>query len=419
MPNPNVQKGDDQQGALARSGIRVQGFTDAEMDFQLIRQIGAAAYGGASIGECLAIVQQMTDPSPAQWREAFGQLANEQVADGHRREQKGHRVSARERYLAASNSFRAAEYYTPFADPHHRTLGLASRNAFLRSMALQDHHCEEIWFPFAGVTLPAYFMKPTHQTEPNKTIMIISGFDGTMEESYLQGGRAALDRGYNVFLFAGPGQMDTMRFHPQLTFRPDYERVTGAALDVLLQRPEVHAARVGLLGISYGGYFCLRAAAFDDRIRAVIANSPIVDLHAYMTAFVGFDPAELPAEDDFDLAMLEHIPTDIMTEQQKEMSASLITRFGQRTFKETYAFLRSFRVVEQLGLIRCPALALVGAGEGPNPLAQSEQFCQEVAGPVDSYIFTAAEGADSHCQLGNLSLAAAVTLDWLDEVFGG
>jgi hypothetical protein len=40
-----------------------------------------------------------------------------------------------------------------------------------------------------------------------------------------------------------------------------------------------------------------------------------------------------------------------------------------------------------------------------------------VSGPVTKRVFTTAEGADTHCQLGNLPLSNAVVYDWLDEVF--
>ena len=67
--------------------------------------------------------------------------------------------------------------------------------------------------------------------------------------------------------------------------------------------------------------------------------------------------------------------------------------------------------------ITCPALALVGTGEGGEPIRQFHAFGQRCSGPVTSRMFTAAEGADTHCQLGNLSLSNAVTLDWLENAF--
>lgn len=58
---------------LSRSGTRVTGFADEELDFQLLRQLGATSYGGASVGETLALVPEIS--GPADWVEAFRGLA--------------------------------------------------------------------------------------------------------------------------------------------------------------------------------------------------------------------------------------------------------------------------------------------------------------------------------------------------------
>ena len=79
-----------------RSLTRVQGFKDSEMDFQLLRQLGSASYGGASIGESLAVAARMNDESAKQWVVEFAQLAIRQEQDAQARLSKGHQVSAKE-----------------------------------------------------------------------------------------------------------------------------------------------------------------------------------------------------------------------------------------------------------------------------------------------------------------------------------
>jgi pimeloyl-ACP methyl ester carboxylesterase len=181
-----------------------------------------------------------------------------------------------------------------------------------------------------------------------------------------------------------------------------------------VNRAGVEHSRLALLGISFGGYFVLRATAVDDRVAAVVANSPAVDLRTYMTSFVGFDPEEMfTADEDFSIADIDTIPDEEMPPTQKEMARSLIRRFGRPSFRRTFTYLRQFHV--DAGQIRCPALAMVGEGEGREPLQQFERFASAAAGPVTKRIFTADEGADSHGQVGNLSLSNAVMFDWLDE----
>lgn len=408
-----------QPGGTERGATRVVGFANAEMDFQLMRQLGAARYGGASVGECFALAQRIQNGQPTSWVNEFAAAAARQEDDAQARARRGHALSARDQYLVACNSYRAAEYYCGVLDPRHAVLGLKSRECFLAAM-LRDPElaCEETAMPFGDKLLPAYyFHAPQAGRRQGKTLIVISGYDGTLEETWLAYGRAALERGYHLLLVTGPGQMDTLRWYPGLAFVPEYEVIARAALDFLLARRGTDPRRVALMGISYGGYFATRMAAHEPRIRALIANSPIVDLHAYMVSFVGFDPAQWPDAEDIRLADLDHIPDTVIPPQQREMMRSLMVRMGQGSFKQTYQRLLDFRVSDaDLRRIRCPALALVGSGEGQEPQAQCTRFLNTVAGPVAHHLFTAEEGADGHCQTGNLAYSAAVSMDWLDEV---
>jgi pimeloyl-ACP methyl ester carboxylesterase len=399
---------------LSRSRTRVTGFADPEVDFQLLRQLGAACYGGASVGETLGLVPLIS--GPADWVDQFERLALRQQADANQRGAKGHAVSARDGLLRAASSFRAAEYFSPFGTDRHAELGLASQRAFEAAMRHAVHGFEDAGYHLDGRRLPAYWLSPDDVSEPGPAVLVCSGFDGTLEELYFEVGLAALERGWRVLQFAGPGQMDTARRHPELSFVPDTERWVSAALDTVLARGEVDPGRVALVGISYGGYFAARAAAHDARLKALVANSPIVDLHQYMVSFVGFDPETLSDQEDFGVADIAGIPDEQLPPPLKEMSRMLILRFGQRTLKETFHRLREF-VIDDLSAITCPSLALVGDGEGEEPIAQLERFRDGVGGPVATRTFTTEEGADTHCQMGNLALSTAVIFDWLEETF--
>ena len=400
---------------LSRSHTRIIGFADAELDFQLLRQLGSATFGGASIGESLWAASRIRDSGLESWPDAFASLGNSQQRDAEQRAAAGHPVSAYDVYLMASNSYRAAEYFAPVEGARHRQLGLLSRDAFRAAMALSGWSFEPLEITVDGQQLAGYWFAPP-QPRNGRVVLATSGFDGTLEETYLQLGVAALQRGWQVLLVSGHGQMDTLRLNPHTYFVPDTERWISPWLDVAVSQRGVDESRLALVGISFGGYFVLRAASVDDRISAVIPNSPVVDLRAYMTSFVGFDPeVALTAEDDFGLADIDAMPDEEVSPTQKEMSRSLIRRFGQPTFRGTFTYLREFQV--DSSRIRRPALAMVGEGEGPEPLSQFERFASTAGGPVTRRVFTAEEGADSHCQVGNLRLSNAVMFDWLEETF--
>ena len=404
-----------------RSGTRVRGLQGPEMDFQLLRQLGSASYGGASVGECLALVRRMQEETPDQWVEQFDTLGKAQEEDALRREERGHRVSAREAFLRAANSYRAAEYYATVGGEPRAVLGQKTCRCFQKAMALSEHHCEAVEIPYGGKSLPGYFMTP-HGGPGKKAIAIMSGFDGTCEETYFQAGLAGLERGYNVLLFAGPGQVDCLRRHPEMYFIPEYEKPVSAVLDWLASRPEAAPGKTALYGISFGGYFATRAAAhIKSGIDALIVNSPIVDLHAYMVGFMPYDPAEMPDEYDFEPG---NEPEEVLqdksyTQENRRNSIALSRRFGRASFKSVFVRLKEFKVGSVLENIACPCLSLVGEGEGGEPAAQALAFENKVKGQVTSHAFSAMQGADSHCQVGNLAISNAVVYDWLDEVFAG
>jgi pimeloyl-ACP methyl ester carboxylesterase len=403
---------------LTRGKTEVKGFSSREMDFQLMRQLGSTSYGGASVGECFSTAARIGDGDPASWSAKFASLGEWQQKDAHKRASRGHTVSARDQFFKACNSFRAAEYYTNSLDPVHRELGLKSRYCFGQAMNHVWHTFEEDMVTYKNVDLPVYIMSPGPEPIKRKTLLIVSGFDGTLEEEYILRGYPALERGYNVIHFAGPGQMDMYRFFSNSHFEPDFENVAKTVIDYIWDRPEIDPDRIALMGISVGGYFATRSAAHEPRIKALIANSPIVDLHAYLTGFTGFDPAEMPDDQNFAVADIPNIPDDVLSKERKAGAASLMIRYGQPSFKDTFIYLREFKVGDAVKNIKCPSLALVGSGEGGEPETQFKAFVEGVSGPVSKYEFTEFEGADSHCQAGNPSYAAAVALDWLDEVFG-
>jgi len=400
---------------LERGKTRIKGFNHVEMEFQLLRQLGSCSYGGASVGECLAAATGIIDGDPSSWVAAFTKLAEHQEHGARDRITRGHFISARDQFLKASNAYRAAEYYTYSGEPKHRDLGIKSRECFQEAMNSMTHTFESILLPYKDIQLPVYFMAPEPEIKKRKTLLIVSGYDGTMEEEYLMRGKAAIERGLNVILFAGPGQMDTFRNYPNTHFEPDFEHPVKVVVDFCASRPEIDMENLAFLGISFGGYFATRATAFEKRITALIANSPIVNLHHYMAAAIGQDPAAIKEEDNFGLEEIPDIPEKWMSKHDKIMAANLIKRFGQPTFKDTFDYLRAFNVEQALSAIQCPCLAMVGAGEGEEPKRQCAFFSKKVSGPVDVYVFSELEGADAHCQSGNVSFAASVFLDWLEK----
>src|SRR4051812_37301742 len=342
------------QVGVTRSATRVRGFADPEMDFQLLRSLGVANYMGAAVGEILAAVRDITDGDPRSWPPAFAALGDRTLSAARSALQK-HPVSARDHFQRASMYYRAAEYYDDPVTDASRAHGLASRDAFVEAAKLMPAMAKVLQIPFERVWLPGYFLRPPGaDAQPRKTVILLTGFDGTGEELHFQTGRAALERGWNVLIAEGPGQAGFLRFRPDVAFRPDYEVPVGAMIGHALSRPEVDPHRLALYGISYGGYFASRAAAYDARVKALVANSPVPDLHAYIVGFVGPEVAANPPP--LTIGEIDHISDQELPPNAKHALKASLRRFGVDSIAAWLERMRDFQIGAALRNIRCPSL---------------------------------------------------------------
>ena len=142
-----------------------------------------------------------------------------------------------------------------------------------------------IEIPYNQTTIPGYFLRADKSEEYDKsqsrvarpTLIFTTGLDGAQEELYFLGVAAALKRGYNCLTFEGPGQGMVVR-KQKLPFRPDWEKVVSTVIDFILST-KIDPQRIALIGYSMGGYLALRAATFDNRIAACIADDGVLSIY--------------------------------------------------------------------------------------------------------------------------------------------
>jgi alpha-beta hydrolase superfamily lysophospholipase len=403
---------------VVRSAVRVEGFRDDEFNYQLIRALGVADYGGSTVGECLAVVAEITDGNTESWAGAFERLADRVEGRARQCLARGRRVSGRDHLLRASTYYRTAEYYADGVSGRSLRMGERSQACFADAAGLFDPPIELVDVPFQGGALPGYLVRPPdagRDGRPAPTLVGVGGFDSSAEELYFHLGAPGAERGWNVFVFDGPGQPGAMRRDPALTFRPDYEVPIGAVLDHLAARPEVDADRLALAGQSFGSYFAARSAATDRRVRALVADPPVVDMSRYMEAWVGSEVFRMKR--DVRPEDVIGVPEDLMPRQMQWGIAAICSRFGVASFHAWRDAIAHYRLDDLAPSIACPSLAMIGDREGAEPTAQFDAFVDQVGGPVTSVRFHPQDGASTHCQSDNIRLSAQVTFDWLDEQF--
>jgi dienelactone hydrolase len=389
-------------------------FAGKAFDYQALRAMAYTTYGGAEPGEVLATVDRIRDGDTESWHTEWRRTAERvhRAADVAR--DAGQSRTARFAYLRAHTYYRTAEFFLDPDDPRRRPTYERSRETFRDGTALLDAPPDVVEIPYEGTTLPGYLFVPPDADGPLPTVVCLGGFDSLAEELYfLCGVPEALARGYAVVLFDGPGQGAPLRYQG-LTARPDWEHVVGPVVEFLAGVQRVDRTRIGLVGVSFGGYYAPRAAAFDGRIAACVAFDHMHDLWRASAS-------ESPRL----AAMLLRAPDSLVnglaalggrfSVDARWMLGNARWVFDVDTAADLQRTLRRYSLADDAGRIACPMLVLAGEDDHFVPLGLAQEFVDALTAPTTLRVFTTDEGAGEHCQVGNLRLATGVIYDWLDE----
>ncbi len=127
---------------------------------------------------------------------------------------------------------------------------------------------ERVAIPYGAHTLYGILRKPAGAVKPPVVIVCV-GLDSTKEEMDVYE-NILLDRGMATLVFDGPGQGEA---EYTLPIRGDYEVPVRAVVDFIETREDLDAGRTGVMGVSLGGYYAARAAAFEKRLKACVSLS--------------------------------------------------------------------------------------------------------------------------------------------------
>jgi dienelactone hydrolase len=125
---------------------------------------------------------------------------------------------------------------------------------------------ERVEIPFDGTRLAGILRRPAGPG-PHPAVVLIPGLDSAKEE-FRSTEQLFLERGLATFSVDGPGQGEA---EYDLAIRPDWEVPGAAILDAVSALPGIDPGRIGVWGVSLGGYYAPRLASGDGRVRACIA----------------------------------------------------------------------------------------------------------------------------------------------------
>jgi hypothetical protein len=408
---------------VARTVPRV--FADDDFEFQFLIALGQAYEQAADVGECYAAAATIEDGNYDTWFDAFFALAERIREDGDASATAGHAVSAREAYLRAATYYAQASFFADGTRDPSRLVPTweAHRAAWDAFAARLDPPAALVAIPYEGTTLPGYALTVDDSGALRPWLIMNNGSDGTASDMWSQGSAAALRRGYNTLIFDGPGQGAAL-FRQGLHFRPDWEKVITPVVDWLLTRPDVDPERIAILGVSQAGYWVPRAVAFEHRIAAAIADPGVVDVATVLNQFIPPDALQalLSASGDELKQITAEIDQAVAAEAAKEPRLAFLLAFRLRPYGTT-SYAEVLRLASEYTLrgvvdqIRCPMLIADPEGEQLWP-GQSRQLYDLLPGPKTLVPFTAAEGADLHCEPKALALRSQRFFDWLDDTLG-
>lgn len=379
--------------------------------------------GAAEYGECAATAARITgdgrkgDGNADDWHREWTETAHTVENWADESAAAGHQVSAREAYLRAATYHRISFYPLFGLKPDPRLVASAHREVrcFNRFAALCDTPLTLVEVPFEGTLLSGYLCTVDDGAIARPTIVAVNGYDSNVHEMYWSHAQPALRRGYNVLLVDGPGQGRPL-IEQGLRMRPDWETVLRAVIDHALTHPQIDAARIAVLGWSFGGFLAPRGVSGDDRVAALIADPGQWDQLDAVRGMLPL-PAELkdrlpnvePAELEPYLAPLAAVPIPRWRLVQRDLWVH-----GLRTLGEYVVELDRYRISDVVDKISCPTF--VAAAEGDSVAAQAGKLYDALDCPKTLVRFTEAEGAGGHCESWNRSRFAQRAFDWLDEV---
>ena len=250
-----------------------------------------------------------------------------------------------------------------------------------RDLALPhlDPPGERVAIPYQGATMAGILRKPAGVARP-PVVIICVGLDSTKEEMDVYES-LLLARGMATLSFDGPGQGEAEYTMP---IRGDYEVPVKAVVDFIESRPDLDASRIAVMGVSLGGYYAARAAAFEKRLKACVSLS---GPYSWVEVF------------------------DARNELSRE---AFKVRSHSKTMEEARAVAQTLTLQDSAKKITCPLYVVGGELDHLTPPHNAERIAAEASGPT---ILNIVKGGN-HVVNNRRYMYQTQIADWLTQQFG-
>lgn len=308
----------------------------------------------------------------------------------------------------AAFCYRGAEFFLAPDDPQKEyaySMFMKFFDALYPKLDTYRHHID-----FRGGKLGVIDI-PTPASKEKDVLLICNGYDGLIEELYTIALSLA-EEGYRVVLFEGPGQGSALRWS-HLPMKHTWEEPVAAVLDYF----SIDACT--LIGVSMGGYLAPRAAAFETRVKRLVAWGAMQDFNACLLHRVGVVKGAI-------LTHLVHLGARSIVNglfrrmMKKDEFVRWALRHGMHVSgqKDPFDFFRWTLDFNLDGVSHCieqDTLLLMGTRDHVVPL---EQLYLQMRGltaarSLSVRVATEKEHGAQHCQVGNPYIPRDEIVRWL------
>lgn len=346
------------------------------------------------------MLKEMREVSPSihsyeEFIQKFIELYNKALNEGYK--------------LRAAYYLRAAEFYLAATHPQKQNY----RKQFISLMREYFHISDEQPYrvPYENGFLPTYRFTPEN---PKGTIVMFGGFDSYAEEMF----KHALffkEAGYDVVFFDGPGQGSSLEDY-KIQMTHEWEKPVKTILDFF------QLDDVTLLGFSLGGYLVIRAAAFEKRVRRVVADDILANFYEVVLNTL---PSKLKEkinslmsdrnEEEVNILFEDLMKKSLMVEWAINQGMHITGSNTPYEFLSRILFYNTSEISEKL---EQDVLLMAGQEDHYIPLNQFFEQSKSLTNvrSLTTRMFTRKENAQNHCQLGNLGLSFDVILNWLEQI---
>lgn len=327
----------------------------------------------------------------------------------------GEKALSEGRIIQAIAYFRMAEFFMFDGNPGKLEVYRKARTLFYAHYAdcFENGIITRQSVPYENGRLPVWVALP--EKEPARDIILMHGGNDSYIEEFLPIVLYLRHKGFAVYLFEGPGQGEVLR-EQGIPFTHEWEKPVGKVLDAF------NLQDVTIVGVSLGGMLAPRAAAFEKRIKRVVAWS-------IFPHFLNIIISTRKKRIQQILRLLLTLKTKPLIDfvMKRQMEKDPLARWGiehgmhNMGVESPYEYLTKadkFQINNVAHLIDQDFLLIGALHDHFIPASFYKTEIDHLANvrSLTFRLFTDSESAGNHCNAGNTKLPVDSIIDWIEFI---